>query len=121
MDRVYTLTGTANLLGVIDSTQRAQAELQAKRAVRTFRSILQTEVVRLHREAERIAPDQRQAAKADPATAATAATAAMAAVVQQQGRDIADFDQATQREAQEDTSFETAGNASLEVHAVLPA
>ena len=69
LDRVYTLTGTANLLGVIDSAQRAQAELQAKRAVRTFRSVLQTEVTRLYREAERITTEHQQAGKTTAAPA----------------------------------------------------
>jgi hypothetical protein len=95
MDRVYTLTGTANLLGVIDSTQRAQAELQAKRAVRAFRSVLQTEVTRLYREAERIATAQHQAGKTDPA---------VAALVQQQRQDIAEFDHATQQEVHADAT-----------------
>jgi hypothetical protein len=69
LDRVYTLTGTANLLGVIDSAQRAQAELQAKRAVRTFRSVVQTEVTRLYREAERITTEHQQAGKTTAAPA----------------------------------------------------
>jgi hypothetical protein len=115
MDRVYTLTGTANLLGVIDSTQRAQAELQAKRAVRAFRSILQTEVPRLYREAERIMTQQRQVGKADPA---------MAAVVQQQQQDIAEFEQAAQRDAHEDGSALQSGavdQAGADACAVLAA
>ncbi|WP_299795195.1 hypothetical protein [Ramlibacter sp.] len=112
MDRVYTLTGTANLLGVIDSTQRAQAELQAKRAVRAFRSILQTEVTRLYREAERIMGQQRQLGKADPA---------IAEVVQQQQQDIAEFEQGRQREAQEDASSELASTAGSDACAVLAA
>jgi hypothetical protein len=95
LDRVYTLTGTANLLGVIDSTQRAQAELQAKRAVRTFRSVLQTEVTRLYREAERIADEQRQAGKADPA---------VATAVQQQRQQVAELETTTQRDAAEEAT-----------------
>jgi hypothetical protein len=106
MDRVYTLTGTANLLGVIDSTQRAQAELQAKRAVRAFRSILQTEVTRLYREAERIMGQQRQLGTPDPA---------MAEVV------LAEFEQGRQREAQEDASSELASTAGSDACAVLAA
>lgn len=95
LDRVYTLTGTANLLGVIDSAQRAQAELQAKRAVRTFRSVLQTEVVRLYREAERITTAHQQAGKAD---------AAMASLVQQQGEEVAAFAIGFEEEALEPRS-----------------
>lgn len=112
MDRVYTLTGTANLLGVIDSTQRAQAELQAKRAVRAFRSILQTEVTRLYREAERIMTQQRQVGKADPA---------MMAVVEQQQQDIGEFELDAKRQAQEDGSPVLAGAAGPEACAVLVA
>ena len=112
MDRVYTLTGTANLLGVIDSTQRAQAELQAKRAVRAFRSILQTEVTRLYREAERIMTQQRQLGKADPA---------VAAAVQQQQQDMAEFEQGAQLEAQDDGSALQAGAAGADACAALAA
>lgn len=93
MDRLYTLSGTANLLGVIDSAQRQQVEFVSKKAVRAFRSILQTEVVRLYREAERIIAEQRQTGQVD---------VAMAAVVQEQGKDIAAFEESAQQEQDED-------------------
>jgi hypothetical protein len=89
MDRLYTLSGTANLMGVIDSSQRADVEFTAKKAVRAFRSILQTEVTRLYREAQRIIAEQHKTGKVD---------AAMAAVVQQQSHDIAEFAASTQQE-----------------------
>jgi hypothetical protein len=92
LDRVYVLTGSANLLGVIDSTQRAEAELQSKRAVRTFRSVLQTEVTRLYREAERITAQQKQGGKAD---------AAMAEPVPQHGEELPQMACGAQGEAQE--------------------
>ena len=90
MDRLYALSGSANLLGVIDSSQRAEVEYIAKKAVRAFRSILQTEVTRLYREAERIMAEQHKSGKVD---------VAMAAVVQQQAHDIAEFDASTQQES----------------------
>ncbi|HEX2543443.1 MAG TPA: hypothetical protein VHL79_01100 [Ramlibacter sp.] len=103
MDRLYALSGTANLLGVIDSSQRAVVEMSAKRAVRAFRSVLQTEVVRLYREAERVMAEQHRSGKVD---------ARMAAVVQQQGEEIAAFAASTQAEAQED------GDAAADAGAV---
>ncbi|MEJ8838131.1 hypothetical protein [Ramlibacter sp. AN1133] len=92
MDRLYTLSGTANLLGVIDSSQRADVEFTAKKAVRAFRSILQTEVTRLYREAQRIIAEQHKTGKVD---------AAMASVLQQQSQDIAEFAASTQHEGEE--------------------
>ncbi len=100
MDRLYCLSGTANLLGVIDSSQRADVEFTAKKAVRAFRSILQTEVTRLYREAERIMAEQHSAGKVD---------VAMAAVVQQQGQDIAEFDKSSQQDNDEDPTMDLKG------------
>ena len=112
MDRVYTLTGTANLLGVIDSTQRAQAELQAKRAVRAFRSVLKSESTRLYREAERIATEQRQAGKAE---------SVVAALVQQQAQEIAEFEATAQQHAEDEgalAQLATSGDSPACVAAV---
>lgn len=100
MDRLYCLSGTANLLGVIDSSQRADVEFTAKKAVRAFRSILQTEVTRLYREAERIMAEQHNAGKVD---------VAMAAVVQQQGQDIAEFDKSSQQDNDDDPTMDLKG------------
>lgn len=100
MDRLYTLSGTANLLGVIDSAQRADVEFTAKKAVRAFRSILQTEVTRLYREAERIMDEQHQAGKVD---------VAMAAVVKEHGNDIAAFDASSKQEQEEDSTMDLHG------------
>lgn len=100
MDRLYTLSGTANLLGVIDSAQRQEVEFTAKKAVRAFRSILQTEVVRLYREAERVMKEQHQAGKVD---------VAMAAVVQEHGKDIAAFDASSQQEQNDDSTMNLNG------------
>ena len=93
MDRLYALSGTANLLGVIDSSQRAVVEFSAKKAVRAFRAVLQTEVVRLYREAERVMAEQHRSGKAD---------ARMSAVVQQQGQEIAAFEDSNREDAEED-------------------
>ena len=93
MDRLYALSGTANLLGVIDSSQRAVVEFSAKKAVRAFRSVLQTEVVRLYKEAERVVAEQHRGGKPDTR---------MSAVVQQQGQEIAAFEESTRGEADED-------------------
>jgi hypothetical protein len=95
MDRLYALSGTANLLGVIDSSQRAVVEFSAKKAVRAFRAVLQSEVVRLYREAQRVMAEQHRSGQPD---------ARMSAVVQQQGQEIAAFEDSTREEAQEDAA-----------------
>lgn len=100
LDRVYALAGTANLLGVIDSTQRAEAEYICKKAVRAFRSILQTEVVKLYREAERIIREQHSTGHVDQA---------MASLVQQQGEDIKDFDKSSAEDEAGDNAMDLKG------------
>jgi len=100
LDEVNALAGTANLMGVIDSTQRAEAEYICKKAVRAFRSILQTEVTKLYREAERIIREQHSAGQVDQA---------MSEMVTQQGKDIAEFDKATQEEEHGDSSMDLKG------------
>lgn len=100
LDEVYTLAGTANLLGVIDSTQRAEAEYICKKAVRAFRSILQTEVTKLYREAERVIREQHSAGQVNPA---------MAEMVTQQGKEIAEFDKSTSEEEHGDSSMDLKG------------
>src|SRR5205085_12252664 len=112
MDRLYALSGTANLLGVIDSSQRAVVEFSAKKAVRAFRAVLQTEVVRLYREAERVMAEQHRSGKPD---------ARMAAVVQQQGEEIAAFEDSTREEAQEDAATATLVAGDVESPADAPA
>lgn len=97
MDRLYALSGTANLLGVIDSSQRAVVEFSAKKAVRAFRAVLQSEVVRLYREAERVMAEHQRGGKAD---------AGMAATVQRQGQEIAAFDASMREDAEDDLTVE---------------
>jgi len=93
LDRIHVLAGSCNLWGVIDSQVRAEAELQCKKAVRAFRSVLQNEVVKLYREGERIIREQHGGGQANPQ---------MAAIVEQQGQDIADM----QRTAEEDDALD---------------
>ncbi len=100
LDDVNTLAGTANLMGVIDSTQRAEAEYICKKAVRAFRSILQTEVAKLYREAERIIREQHSSGQVDQA---------MADTVAQQGKDIAAFDKSTEEEEHGDLGMDLKG------------
>lgn len=100
LDQVYTLAGTANLMGVIDSAQRADVEFISKKAVRAFRSILQTEVVKLYREAQRLIREQQNAGHVD---------ANMSAVVEQQGRDIAAFDKDSAEDEHGDASMNLGG------------
>lgn len=100
MDHVYTLSGTANLMGVIDTQQRAEVEKQCKHAVRAFRSILQNEVTKLYREAQRLMAEQRGQGQVDKK---------MSEIVSQQGEDIAEFDKDTQQLDAEDTTMSLGG------------
>lgn len=83
LDRVSLLAGTANLLGIIDSKQRAESELICKKAVRAFRSVLQTEVIKLYREADRLVKEQHGRGEID---------SGIADAVAEQGKAIAEFD-----------------------------
>jgi len=65
LDRVNHLAGTANLWGVIDSTQRADAEFICKKAVRAFRSIMLTEAPKIYREGARVLAEQNKTGKVD--------------------------------------------------------
>lgn len=85
MDRVILMAGTANLLGVIDSKQRTEAEMLCKKMIRAFRSVLQTEVTKLYREADRLVKEQHSRGEVDTA---------MKAAVEEQGKDIAAFNAA---------------------------
>jgi hypothetical protein len=71
LDRLNLTAGTANLMGVITSTQRAEAEFMCKKAVRAFGAALRNEVVRLYREAGRLQTEQHGGA--DPAKASAMA------------------------------------------------
>jgi len=89
MERVYALAATCNLYGLLDSQQRAEMERTCKRALRAFRSVLQNEVGRLYREAQRIQSEQRARGEENPQ---------MAALVEAQGQSISEFE----RQAKED-------------------
>jgi hypothetical protein len=100
LDRVNLLAGTANLLGVIDSTQRAQAEYICKKAVRAFRSIMQTEVIKIYREAQRVIQEQRTGGKVNEG---------MSAIVEQQGKEIAAFTATANDGSDADASLDLGG------------
>lgn len=99
LDQVYTLAGTAHLLGVIDSEQRNDVEFISKKAVRAFRSILQTEVIKLYREAQRLIREQQ----------GIGGDHTMHAIVEQQGKDIAAFDAVTAEDELTDSSMSLGG------------
>lgn len=83
LDRVNHLAGAANLWGVIDSTQRADAEFICKKAVRAFRSIMIAEVSKVVREASRVIAEQQSEGKVDTK---------MAKLVEEHGQEIKSFD-----------------------------
>jgi hypothetical protein len=97
LEQVYLLAGTANLFGVITSAQRAEAEFICKKAVRAFRSVLQTEVIKLYREADRLMKEQHSAGHVDKQ---------MAALVEMQGNDIKSFDATSEEEGHTDSGMD---------------
>lgn len=97
LEEVYFLAASANMFGVFTSAQRAEAEFLCKKAIRAFRSILQTEVVKLYREADRLIKEQHSTGHVDKA---------MAEIVAEQGRDIAQFDQDSDEDARHDPSMD---------------
>lgn len=104
LEKIYIMTGSGNLYGVIDSKQRAEAEAQAKKAVRAFRSVMQNEVVKLYREAQRVMAAQRGEGKL---------TEQVAAFVKQQGEDIAEFERDAKNEDREEDLLQGADPAQL--------
>lgn len=74
VDEVFLIAAGANMLGVIDSTQRAQAEKLIKKSVRAFAAALRNEVLRLYQEGNRLnrgdaAPDPEKQAQQDATSA----------------------------------------------------
>lgn len=100
LDRLNLIAGTANLLGVINSTQRAEAEFMCKKAVRAFSAALRNEVVRLYREADRLMRAQHGEGAADEAQTATVAA---------QGKVLDDFGKAMEEDGQKDRSLNLDG------------
>lgn len=100
LDKVYLLAGTANLFGVIDSSQRAEAEFLCKKTVRAFRSVLQTEVIKLYREADRLIREQQGKGIVN---------AEMKAVVDEQGQAIADFESSSGQEDRHEVGMDLGG------------
>lgn len=82
LDQLNLVAGTANLYGVINATQRADAEFMCKKAVRAFSAALRNEVVRIYREAERLMREQSGKGEVDPAKVAAH---------KEQGKDISAF------------------------------
>ena len=97
LDKVYLLAATANLLGVIDSSQRAEAEYICRKAVRAFRSVLQSEVAKLYLEAKRVMRERNGAGQVDPQ---------ISEVVLQQGKASAEFDAAGDEEDSADSHLQ---------------
>ncbi|TWO71485.1 hypothetical protein FN976_11260 [Caenimonas sedimenti] len=101
LDEVYTICGTANLLGVIDSTQRTNAEFTCKKAIRAFRSIVQMEVAKLYREADRVVREQH--------SGGGEVDEARRELVSKQGQDIAEFDKVIQADEDADPAMSLNG------------
>ena len=62
--------------------------------------MLQTEVVKLYREADRLIKEQHSTGQVDKG---------MAEMVEQQGRDIADFDKSSEEDSRIDSSMDLGG------------
>ena len=94
LDRLNQIAGSANLMGVINSTQRAEAEFMCKKAVRAFGAALRNEVVRLYREADRLIKEQH--GQVDSGKAETVAA---------QGQELQAFGESMKQDGATDSSL----------------
>lgn len=94
LDRLNLVAGTANLMGVINSTQRAEAEFMCKKAVRAFAAALRNEVVRLYREADRLSKEQHGHVESGKAETIAA-----------QGKELEAFDTSMKADSATDSSL----------------
>lgn len=97
LDRVNLLAGTANMLGVIDSKVRAEAEFQCKKAVRAFAAALRNEVLRLYREADRLKHGDKDAGAKD-------------ATLDEQGKTLAEFGNAMAADGKTDRALDVSSS-----------
>lgn len=100
LDRLNLLAGTANLMGVIDSSMRANAEFLCKKAVRAFAAALRNEVVRIYREADRMIKEQHGQGNGD---------AAKSSAVAAHGKELEAFGVAMDTEGKSDRSLDLGG------------
>lgn len=96
LDRLNLLAGSANLMGVIDSHTRAQAEFTCKKAIRAFAAALRNEVVLLYREADRLIKSQKGQGEAN---------AVQQEAVAQHGQELADFGKVIENDGKTDTGL----------------
>lgn len=54
LDRLYQLIGSAALYGLMDSSQRAKAELEGRKAIRAFTAMIRNEHIKLRKESQRM-------------------------------------------------------------------
>ena len=94
LDRLNLVAGTANLMGVINSTQRAEAEFMCKKSVRAFAAALRNEVVRLYREADRLIKEQHGHVESGKAETIAA-----------QGKELDAFDKSMKDDSATDSSL----------------
>lgn len=100
LDRLNLVAGSANLMGVINSTQRAEAEFMCKKAVRAFGAALRNEVVRLYREADRLIKEQHGQGQVDAGKAKT---------IEDQGAELKAFDESMTSDSATDSSLNLNG------------
>lgn len=100
LDKLNLIAGAANLMGVITSTQRAEAEFMCKKAVRAFGAALRNEVVRLYREADRLIKEQHGHGTVDTNKAETIAA---------QGQELDAFDKSMKTDSASDSSLNLEG------------
>jgi hypothetical protein len=100
LDTLHKLAGTANLFGVITSTQRAQAEVLCKKAVRAFEALLRNEVNNIYREASRLLKAQRDRGTND---------AVRSAQVEEHKQDIGKIDGVMASDADSDSALNLGG------------
>lgn len=99
LDNLNMLTGTAAIMGVIDSKQRAEAEFTCKKAVRAFQAVLRNEVNKIYKEANRM----------HHAIPSNERDASQEAILAQQGQDLAKMTESLDNEVRVDKSLDFDG------------
>lgn len=54
LDEYYQLTGSASLYGILDGSQRSKAELEGRKAIRSFTALVRNEHIKLRKESLRM-------------------------------------------------------------------
>lgn len=99
LDQLLIATGSAVLNGTLSTEQRRNVELQSRRAIKAFSSMVRNESINLRKEAQRmLSADSRDAPAGGSPGAAEGSNAQIAAAMELQTAAIATFDEHSKAE-----------------------